>query len=109
MRFLINIFMWMFKIMFYCMLFVLYSMYYICYLVISLIIGIITGKSVGTLKKFKFNNYKKTSWKEDEFEREANILELSKEDKRIAKEERMSPLDYIEAEENDDDELDEDR
>lgn len=111
MGFLINIFIWMIKIMFYCILFVLYLMYYICYLVVSLIISMITGKKVGAPKKFNvnFNNNKKTSWKEDEFEKEANILGLSKEDKRIAKEEGMNPSDYIEAEENDDDVLDEDR
>ena len=40
------------------------------------------------------------------FERESNLWNLSKEDKRIAKEERMSPADYIEAEENNDDNLD---
>lgn len=115
MGFLINIFIWMIKIMLYCMLFILYLMYYICYLVVSLIISMITGKRVGNPKKFnvnfesKRNNNKKASWKEDDFEKEANILGLSKEDKRIAREEGMSPLDYIEAEENDDDELDEDR
>lgn len=115
MGFLINIFIWMIKIMFYCVLFVFYLMYYICYLVVSLIISMITGKKVGAPKKFnvnfesKRNNNKKTSWKEDEFEKEANILGLSKEDKRIAKEEGMNPSDYIEAEENDDDELDKDR
>ena len=48
---------------------------------------------------FKSNN-------ESEFEREAKKWGLSKEDKRIAKEERMSPADYIEAEEYDDDNLD---
>ncbi len=111
MGFLINIFIWMIKIMFYCVLFVFYLMYYICYLVVSLIISMITCKKAGAPKKFNvnFNNNKKTSWKEDEFEKEANILGLSKEDKRIAKEEGMNPSDYIEAEENDDDELDEDR
>ena len=111
MGFLINIFIWMTKVMSYCILFVLYFTYYICCSVASLIISMITGKKVGTPKKFNvnFNNNKKTSWKEDEFEREANILGLSKEDKRIAKEEGMNPSDYIEAEENDDDELDEDR
>ncbi|MDO4395163.1 MAG: hypothetical protein Q4C23_04270 [Mycoplasmatota bacterium] len=35
-----------------------------------------------------------------------NIWGLSKEDKRIAREERMSDADYIEAEERDDDNLD---
>lgn len=40
-----------------------------------------------------------------EFEREAKLWGLSEEDKRIAKQERMSPADFIEAEERDDDEL----
>lgn len=48
---------------------------------------------------------KEMSWKEKEFEREAKLWGLSEEDKRIAKEERMSPADFIEAEERDDDEL----
>ena len=37
-----------------------------------------------------------------------NIWNLSDEDKRIAREERMSDADYIEAEERDDDNLDND-
>ena len=37
-----------------------------------------------------------------------NIWNLSDEDKRIAREERMSDADYIEAEEKDDDNLDND-
>lgn len=40
------------------------------------------------------------------FNREANLWGLSNEDKRIARQERMSPADYTEAEENDDDDLD---
>ena len=48
---------------------------------------------------------KELSWKEKEFEKEAKLWGLSAEDKRIAKEERMSPADFIEAEEIDDDEL----
>ena len=43
---------------------------------------------------------------ESEFDRESKLWGLSEEDKRIAKEERMSPADYIEAEEYDDDNLD---
>lgn len=43
---------------------------------------------------------------DDEFERESKLWGLSKEDKKRAKEERMSPADYIEAEEYDDDNLD---
>lgn len=48
---------------------------------------------------------KELSWKEKEFDKEAKLLGLSESDKRIAKEERMSPADFIEAEERDDDEL----
>lgn len=49
---------------------------------------------------------KKTlSFKEEKFEKEAELLGLSEEDKRIAKEERMTPAEFIEAEERDDDEL----
>lgn len=49
---------------------------------------------------------KKTlSFKEEEFEKEAELLGLSEEDKRIAKEERMTSAEFIEAEERDDDEL----
>lgn len=43
--------------------------------------------------------------KDNEFEKESNLWGLSKEDKRIAKQERMSPADFVEAEERDDDEL----
>ena len=53
----------------------------------------------------EFNNNKYTSYKEVKFNKEADFWGLSKEDRRIAKEERMSPADYIEAEERDDDEL----
>ena len=48
---------------------------------------------------------KEPSWEEKGFEREAKLWGLSENDKRIAKEERMSPADFIEAEERDDDEL----
>ncbi len=49
---------------------------------------------------------KKTlSFKEEEFEKEAELWRLSEEDKRIAKEERMTSAEFIEAEERDDDEL----
>lgn len=55
--------------------------------------------------KSKASKRDKVSWKEEEFEREADLWGLSKEDRGIAKEERMSPADFIEAEERDDDEL----
>lgn len=55
---------------------------------------------------FKSNSNKnKKSWKEKEFDKQADLWGLSKEDRRIAKQERMSPADYVEAEESDDDEL----
>lgn len=55
---------------------------------------------------FKSNSNKnKRSWKEKEFDKQADLWGLSKEDRRIAKQERMSPADYVEAEESDDDEL----
>lgn len=53
----------------------------------------------------KEENKKELSWKEEEFEREADLWGLSKEERRIAKEERMTPAEFIEAEEYDDDEL----
>ena len=53
----------------------------------------------------EFNNNKCTSYKEVKFNKEADLWGLSKEDRRIAKEERMTPAEYIEAEEYDDDEL----
>lgn len=57
------------------------------------------------VKPLNTKTKEKISWKEEEFEREADLWGLSKEDRRIAKEERMSPADFIEAEERDDDEL----
>jgi len=42
---------------------------------------------------------------ESNFDKEAKLWGLSKEDKKRAKKERMSPADYIEAEEYDDDNL----
>lgn len=53
----------------------------------------------------KSNKIVKRNYKDEEFDKEAELWGLSEEDKRIAKEERMSPADFIEAEERDDDEL----
>lgn len=53
----------------------------------------------------KSNKVVKRNYKDEEFDKEAELWGLSEEDKRIAKEERMSPADFIEAEERDDDEL----
>ena len=60
-------------------------------------------------KKTTKSQKQKISWRDKEFDKEARLWGLSKEDKKIAKEERMSPADYVEALENDDDELDEDK
>ena len=54
------------------------------------------------------NNVKRKYEEKSEFDREADLWGLSEEDRRIAKQERMSPADYIEAEERDDDVLDTD-
>jgi len=59
------------------------------------------------LKIFMPNN--NSAKKDNYFDKEAKLYNMSKEDKKIAKEERMSPSDYIEAEENDDDNLDYDK
>ncbi len=53
----------------------------------------------------KSNKAVKRNYKDEEFDKEAELWGLSEEDKRIAKEERMSPADFVEAEERDDDEL----
>lgn len=53
----------------------------------------------------KLNKVVKRNYKDEEFDKEVELFGLSEEDKRIAKEERMCPADFIEAEERDDDEL----
>lgn len=61
-------------------------------------------KSIKTPVKQTFKHKQKTY----EYDKENDIWHLTEEDKRIAKEERMSYADYIEAEEHDDDNLDND-
>ena len=69
-------------------------------------IQITTVEEPSNNSTFKSNSNKnKKSWKEKEFDKQADLWGLSKEDRRIAKQERMSPADYVEAEEYDDDEL----
>ena len=69
-------------------------------------IQITTVEEPSNNSTFKSNSNKnKKSWKEEEFNKQADLWGLSKEDRRIAKQERMSPADYVEAEESDDDEL----
>lgn len=67
---------------------------------------------LSSLNSLKNNSSKKDVGKKyneiSNFDREADLWGLSKEDKKLAKEERMSPADYIEAEERDDDLLDTD-
>lgn len=75
--------------------------------------GVIDGiDTVATIsnkrKKQKKNKKTKLSYKDEQFNKEADLWGLSEEDRRIAKQERMSPADYIEAEERDDDVLDTD-
>lgn len=48
----------------------------------------------------------KNEYDEETFEKEADKWGLSKRDRERAKEERMTPSEYIEAEERDDDNLD---
>lgn len=107
--------------------FAYYSVVAMCYivaLIFHLIKGIVNlilnknGKKTANLKSniefvdYSFeetkviNKFKnKSSWFDNKFEKEAVLWGLSKEDRRIAKEEGMSPADFIEAEEYDDDEL----
>ena len=73
---------------------------YIIYLVLNFLIipfrllfSLLTPNHSKKMKKYYTNN---------------NIWGLSKEDKKIARSERMSDADYIEAEERDDDNLDTD-
>ena len=104
-----------------------YSGVAICYivaLIFHLIKGIVNlilnknGKKTTNLKsniefvdygfeESKVNNKSnnKSYWFDNKFEKEADLWGLTKEDRRIAKEEGMSPADFIEAEEYDDDEL----
>jgi len=80
------------------------------YILKFIFVGVSDG--IGTIStisnKRKKQKKNKKSYKEEQFEREADLWGLFKEEKRIAKEERMSPADFIEAEERDDDVLDTD-
>lgn len=114
-------FMWPFYLMYYIVIASIYVIYYgfeiLMYIVRRIIdlFAIIFGKNITRINYKKSNkNYSKNvnkkrnkdiSWKEAKFEEEADLWGLSKEDRRIAKEERMSPSDFVEAEERDDDEL----
>ena len=98
---------------------VVFLVYFFCFLVECFVclyecILSLFGISFESYNKYsnKKNSNKKrknkvidVSWKEKEFNKEADLWGLSKEDRRIAREERMSPADYVEAEERDDDEL----
>ena len=87
--------------------------YYFIVWLFQVIYNIFSKKKIHinfTESSFKKTNVKsnkgvKRNYKDEEFDKEAKLWGLSEEDKRIAKEERMSPADFIEAEERDDDEL----
>lgn len=73
--------------------------------IIKIIFNLILGKP---FKKTPVKKTNKNKRKIYEYDKENNIWHLSEEDKNIAKNERMSYADYIEAEERDDDNLDTD-
>ena len=70
------------------------------YIVLYVIKGIIYLISSLFIHKNKENT--------SSFDKESDIYNLSDEERKIAKKERMSPSDYIEAEERDDENLDSD-
>ena len=72
---------------------------------IKCIPGLIIDISSLFTKNNNKSNYKQKNKKESQFDKESKLWGLTNEDKRIAKEERMSPSDYIEAEERDNDDL----
>lgn len=106
-------------IFYFCFLFMFYIFkftFWILETIFNIIISIFVPKSIRRVNTTTYYqpNYNKSKSKvidltEDEydekFEKEAKLWSLSEEDKRIAKQERMSPADFIEAEERDDDEL----
>ena len=69
--------------------------------IIKIIIFIFTGKLLETKK-----TYKKYQTESNNNKKEPKVYDLSEEDIKIAKSERMSYDDYIEAEDFDDDNLD---
>lgn len=73
-------------------------------------INFITGKSLNNIKNTNYHIEPKKTFKKKnktyEYDKNNNIWRLTEEEKRIAKEEKMTPAEYIEAEERDDDNLD---
>jgi len=123
-EFIINLILFPFTIMGYLLMFIGYFLYVmlICFVwfiqlvvyLVSFIFALFSHKKrYPTYKPISFSDIKissnkqskKYKEKQSEFDREADLWGLSEEDRRIAKEERMSPADYVEAEERDDDEL----
>ena len=75
---------------------------------LSFVFGIIFNPPTFSYNNtYKSNKTKKKSsnYKDIEFNKQADLWGLSESNRRIAKQERMSPADFIEAEERDDDEL----
>ena len=73
--------------------------------IFTLIISFYTWGIKSIFKIKPTTTTKKINNKESSFDKEAKLWGLTEEDKRIAKEERLSPADYIEAEERDNDDL----
>ena len=101
----------MFKLSFYLIYIFIKAIIIIFECIINLILGLFTNnnkhhKEIYITKDNSKSKKDTKTYKDIEFDKEAELWGLSKEDKRIAKEERMSPADYIEAEEYDDDNLD---
>lgn len=65
----------------------------------------IEEESIYNSKRTNNKKEKELSWREKDFKKEADLWGLSEEDRRLAKEEGMTPAEFIEAEEYDDDEL----
>ena len=104
-----------FKLLMLPIIFVLYIWWFIILVIwelikwfLSVVFGTVFNPPSYSYKNtYKNNKPKKKSnkYRDIEFNKQADLWGLSEEDRRIAKQERMSPADFIEAEERDDDEL----
>ena len=101
----------------YCMFYIVGYTFYLLIKLFMLIISFILNicgikRNVRPISfpKVNFSNKKRNTKHQSysEFDRESELWGLSEEDKKIAKQERMSPAEFIEAEERDDDVLDTD-
>ncbi len=113
---------WMFKFMGYFMYAMIMCLVWFIQIIINIvkfIVSLFSKKNyrpryvkLSSINDFKDSNKKimceKKYGEKSKFDEEADLWGLSEDDIRIAKEERMSPADYVEAEERDDDVLDTD-